>query len=98
MRGDFLFATHCLQVSTNWVIEPHNQEDASGNVLNVAECLIPLLHPLWIPALRAPSFIESVVQFLIMITSHVEGMVKLLVLNIVILCNKFSTNVTSFFF
>ncbi|KAB7505978.1 hypothetical protein Anas_02852 [Armadillidium nasatum] len=72
LRGDFLFATHCIQVSTNWVIEPFHQEDVPGNTLNVAECLIPLLHPLWIPALRAPSFIEAVVQFLIMITSHIE--------------------------
>lgn len=74
-----MFATHCLQVATNLVTDAGFRENTDPDVISppevviVGETLIPLLHPLWIPALRALPFVEALLQFLVNITAHDEG-------------------------
>nr|XP_045603670.1 rotatin-like [Procambarus clarkii] len=55
-----------LEVATNWI-------ESRGNwSVSVGESFVPLLHPLWAPALRAVALMEAVLRFLLAASAHHE--------------------------
>ena len=60
----------CLDLVSNWSLQIDNNEE---NICLLGESVIPLLHPLWIPSLRASKLLESLLKSNLNLTQNPQG-------------------------
>ncbi|XP_042205049.1 rotatin-like isoform X3 [Homarus americanus] len=66
IKDDICTVIQHLEVVTNWV------KGRGCWSVNIGESIIPLLHPLWVPALRTPPLLGAVLRFLLTASAHYQ--------------------------